>query len=169
MGAYSAICLDLSPGRRPGRSRSATNWPAYGSSFRLPCHRSALPLIFGPWPDSHAGTPVVSRTFSALRTASRGVEHRADGSVGVGRVHSGECVTQVDGDAVGQARGKPEHPAFSSAGGKAAFVESGDRGGPVNGGHGGDAVGDARPDVHVAVAEVVPAEPGCVADEELRC
>jgi hypothetical protein len=58
------------------------------------------------------------------------VEHRADGSVDVGRVHSGERVTQVDGNAVGQARGKPEYPAFAAAGGKAALVESGDRGGP---------------------------------------
>src|ERR1700677_3641837 len=46
-------------------------------------------------------------------------------------------------------------PAFASAGGKAALVKSGDRGRPVDRGHEGRAVGDARPDVHEAVAEVV--------------
>jgi hypothetical protein len=37
------------------------------------------------------------------------VAHRADGSVDVGRVHPGERVTQVDGDAVGLARGEPQY------------------------------------------------------------
>jgi len=89
------------------------------------------------------------------------VEHRADGSVDVGGVHSGKRVTQVGGNAVGQARREPKHPAFASASGKTALVKSGDRGRPVDRGHKGSAVSDTRFDVDIAVAEVVPVEPGC--------
>lgn len=38
----------------------------------------------------------------------------ADGPVDISRVHSGECVMQVDGNAVGQARGKPRSKRSSS-------------------------------------------------------
>lgn len=53
--------------------------------------------------------------------------------------------------------------------GRSAPSGRGDRGRPVDRGHEGRAVGDARPGVDVAVAEVTPAEPGCVADQELCC
>jgi len=46
------------------------------------------------------------------------VEHRADGSVDVGRVHSGERVMQVDGNAVGQARGEPQYSPLATAAGR---------------------------------------------------
>jgi hypothetical protein len=88
--------------------------------------------------------------------------------VGVNYLQADERVTQVDGDGVGQARGEQHSFSLAAAARKASGVESGDRGEPVNGGPGGDAVGDAGPDAHVPVAEVVMAEPGCVDDKDLR-
>jgi hypothetical protein len=65
-----------SPSARPVtlRDKQASVW----ERLLAVRHRSALPLIFGPWPDSHAGNTMVSRTFSAFRAgvprrgASRG-------------------------------------------------------------------------------------------------
>jgi hypothetical protein len=101
--------------------------------------------------------------------AARSAQHCPDCPVDVGCVHAGERVTQVDGYAVRQARREPQDSSLASAAGKAAIIEGGYRGWPVDQGHEGRAVSDARLDVHEAVAEVVAAEPGCVADEELCC
>lgn len=47
------------------------------------------------------GIPWIPGRSAPSIPASRGVKHRVYGSVNVGRVHSGERVAQVDGDAVG--------------------------------------------------------------------
>jgi hypothetical protein len=84
---------------------------------------------------------------------------------GVAGVQSGQCVTQIDGDSVGEGCGDAQHAALAAGAGQPALVEAGDRFGPVDGCD-RRAVGRIGDVVHVA-EEVITVQPGSVADQEL--
>jgi hypothetical protein len=76
---------------------------------------------------------------------------------GVGAVQAGECVTEIDGDSLGQACGEAEHAGFAAGAGQLASVEGVDRLWPVDGRGRGvvDQVGGGAREVE----EVLPPQP----------
>src|ERR1700678_930189 len=92
------------------------------------------------------------------------MKNRGDQPCDVLVVEAGEGVLEIDGDAVGQAGGDPQHPLLTP-GARKTRSQCGDHGGPVD--H-GDLLpaANAGVDRDEAAGEVVPVEPGLV-DEEI--
>ncbi len=79
---------------------------------------------------------------------------------------AGNGFAEADGDLVSEAGGELEHFALTAGAGQFAGVQGDDRGGPVDQGHFGGAVGDAGAGADEP-GEVLAVQPGCMRDEEL--
>lgn len=92
------------------------------------------------------------------------MKDRGDQPCDVLVIETGDGVTEVDGEAVGQAGGDPQHPLLTSGAGKTRS-QGGDHGGLV---HHGDLLpgADGGVDGDEPAGEVISVEPGLV-DEEL--
>jgi hypothetical protein len=86
------------------------------------------------------------------------VQDRGDQSLDVAVVEAGSSVTEIDGDAAGEAGRQHQDAPFASGAGNFSGLKGGDRSVPVDGGHRGGVIADAGAGCNEAAGEVTAEE-----------